>query len=58
MRDDAVIDAMRQDKKRVGADLAVVMAQDGLRMAKAVDVTEDEARAALARFTTEYPMGR
>jgi 3-dehydroquinate synthase len=58
MRDDAVIDGMRQDKKRVGSGLAVVMATDGLEMAKAVDVTEDEAREALARFAAEYPMGR
>jgi 3-dehydroquinate synthase len=58
MDDAAVVDAMKQDKKRVGAGLAVVMATDGLEMIKAVDVTEDEALSALRRFATEYPMGR
>jgi 3-dehydroquinate synthase len=58
MDDSAVIDAMGRDKKRVGAGLAVVMAADGLEMLKAVDVTEDEARAALRRFAEEYPLGR
>jgi 3-dehydroquinate synthase len=58
MDDDAVIDAMKQDKKRVGAGLAVVMATDGFEMVKAVDVSEAEARAALHRFAGEYPLGR
>ena len=58
MDDAAVIDAMGQDKKRVGAGLAVVMASDGLEMVKAVDVTADEAQAALRRFGAEYPLGR
>jgi len=58
MEDAAVIDAMEQDKKRVGEGLAVVMATDGLEMVKTVDVTTDEALAALRRFACDYPMGR
>ena len=56
--DAAVIDAMKQDKKRVGAGLAVVMTTDGLEMVKAVDVTDAEALAALRRFAGEYAPGR
>jgi 3-dehydroquinate synthase len=58
MDDAAVVDAMGRDKKRVGSGLAVVMAGDGFEMLKAVDVTEEEARAALRRFAGEYPLGR
>jgi 3-dehydroquinate synthase len=58
MESGAVIEAMKRDKKRVGAGLALVMATDGLQMLKALDVTEDEALFALHRFAGEYPMGR
>jgi 3-dehydroquinate synthase len=44
---EAVIEAMRHDKKRTGAGLALVMCADGYRMVQAGDLSETEARAAL-----------
>ena len=50
-------DGPRQEARRSRAG-----GRDGSRtaceMAKSVDVTADEARAALARFAAEYPLGR
>lgn len=45
---DAVVEAMRHDKKRTGAGLALVMCGDDFRMLRVDDLSEDEAVTALA----------
>lgn len=45
---DAIIEAMRHDKKRSGPGLAVVVPVEDWRLFLAVDITETEARQALA----------
>jgi len=45
-----VVEAMKRDKKRTGAGLALVMLGDGLRPYHVDDVTEGEAWAALAEL--------
>jgi len=49
-RPDAVIEAMKKDKKRTGAKLALVMAADGFKMSMAKDLDEAEARSAIEEF--------
>jgi len=44
---DSVIEAMRHDKKRTGAGLALVMCADEYRMVQVADLSEAEAYAAL-----------
>ncbi|MCL4368407.1 MAG: 3-dehydroquinate synthase [Actinobacteria bacterium] len=46
--EDAVVEAMKHDKKRTGTGLALVMATDGFEMVKVDDLADDEARDALA----------
>lgn len=43
---DAIINGMRKDKKRTGAELALVMALDDFKMVRVNDLEEREARAA------------
>jgi 3-dehydroquinate synthase len=43
-----VIDAMKQDKKRTGEGLALVMVIDGYKMVKVSDLSDDEAVAAMS----------
>ena len=43
----AVIEAMRHDKKRTGAGLALVMCADGFRMLQVADLSEHRSVAAL-----------
>ena len=45
---EAVVEAMRHDKKRTGAGLALVMCGDDFRMLRVDDLGEDEALTALA----------
>ncbi len=45
-----VIDAMKQDKKRTGPHLSLVMLADGYKMLKVTDLTEREALDALAEL--------
>jgi 3-dehydroquinate synthase len=47
---DAVIDAMKRDKKRTGDGLALVVLKDGYEMQRLDNFTPDEARAALEEF--------
>jgi 3-dehydroquinate synthase len=49
---DAVIEAMRRDKKRSGPGLAVVLPDESWALSVARDITEAEARRALARLPT------
>ena len=44
---DAVIEAMKHDKKRTGEGLVLVMANDGYEMVKVDDLSESEAREVL-----------
>lgn len=44
---DAVLEAMKHDKKRTGEGLVLVMAADGFEMVKIEDLSEAEARDAL-----------
>lgn len=46
-----IIGAMKQDKKRTGAGLALVMVANGYRMIKVNDLSEKEATGALAVLT-------
>lgn len=48
LKHDAVLSAMHQDKKNVGKGLALIMLKDNYQMEKIVDMTEAEARSALA----------
>jgi 3-dehydroquinate synthase len=50
---DAIIGAMRNDKKRVGDKLSVVMLRDGYKLVKVNDAGFDEVSAALADFVFE-----
>ncbi|RJQ33037.1 MAG: hypothetical protein C4562_01970, partial [Actinobacteria bacterium] len=45
-----IIEAMKQDKKRTGKHLALVMLVNNNNMEKVNDLTEEEALAALAEF--------
>jgi 3-dehydroquinate synthase len=51
---DAVIDAMKRDKKRTGDKLALVVIRDGYEMQRLDNFTPDEARAALEEFVGTY----
>ena len=53
---EAVIDAMKKDKKRKGDGLALVVLKDGYEMQRLDDFTPAEARAVLEEFTS--PSGR
>ena len=46
----AVVLAMKQDKKRTGSGLALVIKQDNQEMVRLNDVADDEAMTALAEF--------
>ena len=47
---EAVIDAMKRDKKRKGDGLALVVLKDGYEMQRLDNFTPDEARAAIEEF--------
>ncbi|KKL21745.1 hypothetical protein LCGC14_2442360 [marine sediment metagenome] len=47
---EAVVEAMKQDKKRIGEDLALVMLTDSHEMVKVTDLAIDEALASLKQF--------
>lgn len=47
-----VIEAMKHDKKRTGADLTLVMLADGYQMMKVTDLTEKEALDALNELSS------
>jgi 3-dehydroquinate synthase len=51
---DAVIDAMKRDKKRTGDKLALVVIRDGYEMQRLDNFTPDEARTALREFMGTY----
>ena len=51
---DAVIDAMKRDKKREGDGLALVVLKDGYETQHLHDFTPDEARAVLEEFMGTY----
>ncbi|OIP96508.1 hypothetical protein AUK40_04885 [Candidatus Wirthbacteria bacterium CG2_30_54_11] len=47
----SIIEAMKQDKKRVGADLPLIMVTDGYAMVKVTDLKVSEVHQALDFFT-------
>jgi 3-dehydroquinate synthase len=49
----AIVEAMKQDKKRTGADLTVITTKEDYTMTKLVDVTEPEALEALTELEWE-----
>ncbi len=49
-----VVEAMKYDKKRTGEGLALVMVGDGMQAVQVADLSEDEARDALADLPSLY----
>ena len=45
-----ILDAMKKDKKRTGAGLALILMEDGFRMSKVDDLSEGELAAATAEI--------